>query len=72
MSYWGMDFGEQDGERFPLVKAARSQYWMEVEIPLADIPDQMLLLLMGEDYYANMYRQPEADARWEDDGGAYL
>ena len=66
MSPVGIDFGFEGED------GIRSQYWMEMDIPLADIPEPMLKLLVGDDYYANMYRQTEANQRWEDDGGTYL
>lgn len=53
-------------------KGLKSQYYMEIDIPLADIPEEMLRVLVGDDYWQNMYRQEVCDQRWEDDGGAYL
>lgn len=51
---------------------ARSHYYFEFEIPLAEISPEALRLLVGDDYWSQMYHQQDADARWEDDGGAYL
>lgn len=73
MSFMGMDFGYPDE---PVVFGPKARfdalYHMEVDIPLVDIPPGVLRLFVGEDCWANMYHQQEADARWEGEGGACL
>lgn len=71
MSFFGMDFGFPEQEPVP-VEPLKSRYYMEFEVPLSNITPELLRILLGDDGYAQMWREQHELGRWEDDGGAYL